>query len=95
LFHLGRTKSEREVPLRHIHDVGIERVQSFNYLVYILAVNLSWSAGVAFLLKKVSKRVHILYQLVRAGVSANDIIAVYCSINRSIWNMLAQCGISG
>jgi hypothetical protein len=26
----------------------------------------------------------ILYQMVRAGVSANDIIAVYCSVNRSI-----------
>jgi hypothetical protein len=86
LFHFGRTISEREVPLRHIHDVGIERVQSFKLLNWcvILAVNLSWSAHVAFLLKKVSKRVHILCQLVRAGVSANDIIAVYCSVNRSI-----------
>jgi hypothetical protein len=51
--------------------------------VYI-SCDLSWSAHVAFLLKKVSKRIHILYQLVRAGVSANDIIAVYCSVIRSI-----------
>ena len=36
LFHFGRTISDREVPLLHMHDVGIERVQSFKLLgVYI------------------------------------------------------------
>jgi hypothetical protein len=67
-----------------MHDVGIERVQSFKLLGVYISSDLSWSAHVAFLLKKVSKRFYILYQLVRAGVSAKDIIAVYFSVIRSI-----------
>jgi hypothetical protein len=34
--------------------------------------------------EKVFKRIYILYQLIRAGVSANDIIAVYYLVIRSI-----------
>jgi hypothetical protein len=55
-----------------------------NYLVFILALILAGLLMLRFLLKKVSKRFYILYQLVRAGVSAKDIIAVYCSVIRSI-----------
>jgi hypothetical protein len=55
-------------------------VQSFKLLGVYISCDLCWPAHVAFLLKKVSKCVHILYQLVRAGVSANNIIAVYCSV---------------
>ena len=84
LFHFGRTISKDEVTPLRIHNVDIERVQSFKLLGVYISADLTWSVHVAFLLKKVSKRIHIIYQTLRGGVSANDIIAVYCSIIRSI-----------
>ena len=83
LFHFGRATPQEEVPPLRIHNDYIERVQSFKLLGVYVSSDLSWSAHVAYLLKKISKHIHIIYQLVRAGMSANDIIIVYCSIIRS------------
>ena len=37
-----------------------------------------------YIISKASKRIFVLYQLVRSGLCVDDVIAVYCSLVRSI-----------
>ena len=50
----------------------------------IISSNKSWDCHVEYMLSKVAKRFHCIRYLVRAGVRDIDIIAVYCSVNRSV-----------
>jgi len=46
--------------------------------------DLSWQNHVDYLLKKVAKRYFIMYELNRARITPDDIIAVYCTIIRGV-----------
>ena len=50
----------------------------------MISSDLSWQAHVDYIVKRASKRFFVLCQLVRIGVSAHEIIEVYCSLIRSI-----------
>ena len=46
--------------------------------------DLTWRAHVEFIISKASKRIFVVHQLVRSGLSAGDVISVYISLIRSI-----------
>ena len=46
--------------------------------------DLSWSAHIEYILKKVSKRVYCMHYLTRAGIKECDSVTIYCSIIRSV-----------
>jgi DNA-directed RNA polymerase subunit N (RpoN/RPB10) len=50
----------------------------------MISSDLSWDSHVTYMLSKVSKRMYCIHNLIRAGVSARDLIDVYCSIIRSV-----------
>ena len=46
--------------------------------------NLTWSNIVDTIVSKAGKRVYMLYQLKRAGISQNDLVKIYVSIIRPV-----------
>ena len=46
--------------------------------------NLTWSKHVDNIVSKAGKRVYMLYQLKRAGISQNDLVTIYVSIIRPV-----------
>ncbi len=75
----------------------IDRVQSFKVLGFIISSDLNWKAHVAYIVSKACRRLFVVYHLLRAGVSCSDIIAVYCSLIRSVLEYCApvwHCGLT-
>jgi len=72
------------LPRISIKGKQIERVDAFKLFGVIISSDLSWSAHVSYILKKVSKRMYCIRYLVRAGVNESDIVQVYTSIVRSV-----------
>ena len=68
----------------NINNEIVERVASFKLLGVIIRCDLSWQEHVDYIITKASKRFYVLCQLKRSGVCNLDIIAVYCSLIRSI-----------
>jgi len=52
--------------------------------IIIKTADMSWDSHVAYMLRKVSKRMYCIIYLVRAGLPTSDILCVYCSIIRSV-----------
>ena len=97
LIHFGKGVSNSEVPLLSINNVSVERVATFKLLGVVFSSDLSWGNHVSYLLHKVSKRYYFIYQLVRVGLPASDIIVIYCSIIRSILEYACpvwHCGLT-
>ena len=54
-------------------------------------------AHVDYIISKASKRIFVVYQLVRSGLCANDVIDVYCSLIRSVLEYACpvwHCGLT-
>ena len=75
----------------------IERVDVFKLLGVIISSDLTWKAHVSFTISKAYKRLFIIYQLVRSGIGVVDVIAVYCSLIRSVLEYCSpvwHCGLT-
>ena len=84
LVYFGKMFSDSFVPRIAVNGSHIERVSTFKLLGVMFSNDLSWACHVSFMLQKVSKRFFIIYQLSRVGLSSKDIVAVYCSVVRSV-----------
>ena len=70
-------------PINYIR-LRFERVVTFKLLGVMFTNDLSWSAHVDYILKKVSKRIYCMHYLTRAGIKECDSVIIYCSIIRSV-----------
>ena len=86
-----------DVPVLRTEDNQIEQVDSFQLLGVVISSDLTWKAHVSHIVSKASKRLYIVYQLLRAGVSSSDVLTVYCALIRSVLEYCApvwHCGLS-
>ncbi len=63
----------------------------------IFSSDLTWGKHVDYIVAKASKRLYVIYQLIRAGIPVADVIIVYCSLIRSILEYACQvwhCGLT-
>jgi hypothetical protein len=86
-----------DVPVLRTEDNQIEQVDSFKLLGVVISSDLTWKAHVSHIVSKASKRLYIVYQLLRAGVSSSDVLTVYCALIRSVLEYCApvwHCGLT-
>ena len=62
----------------------VETVEYAKFLGVSLSNDLSWNRHVDCIVKKAAKRVYMLYQLNRAGISQLDLVTVYISVVRPV-----------
>ena len=63
---------------------AIESVTCFKLLGVYITSDLSWSSHCDYVVKKSNRRLYALRKLKSCGVSDRDLVAVYCSLIRSI-----------
>ena len=84
---------------RHSYSwwINIEKVCSFKVLGVIISQDLTWKEHVLYIVSKACKRLFVIYQLIRSGISVADVIAIYCSLIRSVLEYCSpvwHCGLS-
>ena len=97
LIHFGKGRSLTTLSCLMIDGKPIDRVENFKVLGIIVSSDLTWNAHVAYIVSKACKRLYIIHQLLRSGVSCSDIIAVYCSLIRSVLEYCCpvwHCGLT-
>lgn len=62
------------VPGLAVGGEQIERVDTFKLLGVIFNIKLTWDDHITYILRKVSKRFYVIFQLTRIGVPQRDII---------------------
>ena len=67
-----------------IGEQVLERVEHAKMLGVTISNNLTWSKHVDNIVSKAGKRVYMLYQLKRAGISQNDLVKICVSIIRPV-----------
>ena len=81
LIHFGTKTDMNSVPT---NGKIIERVNNFK-LLGVISSDLSWHAHVRHMLGKVSKSIFCINNLARAGIHESDIIQVFISTIRSVF----------
>ena len=71
----------------------LERVEHAKMLGVTISNNLTWSKHVDNIVSKAGKRVYMLYQLKRAGISQNDLVKIYVSIIRPVGLLEYACPV--
>ena len=86
---------EVDTPQLCIENIPLEPVTSFKVLDVTLNNKLKWQENTAVIIKKVSKRLHIIRVLHRCGLSPSDLLVVYFSLVRytleyacSVWHTM-------
>ena len=74
---------EVDTPQLCIENIPLEPVTSFKVLGVTLNNKLKWQENTAIIIKKASKRLHIIRVLHRCGLSPSDLLVVYFSLVRS------------
>ena len=67
-----------------IGEQELARVEHAKMLGVTISNNLTWSKHVDNIVSKAGKRVYMLYQLKRAGISQTDLVKIYVSIIRPV-----------
>ena len=81
------------IPNIKIDGMDVEQVDHAKLLGVTIFHDLSWNKHVENIVKKAGKRVYMLYQLKRAGISQSDLVTVYLSVVRHVLEyMLVLCG---
>ena len=62
----------------------VKRVNSYKILGIHVTNDLSWNKHIDYVFKKAKKRLYALRLLARSKVPAEDLIAIYCALVRSI-----------
>ncbi len=97
LIHFGNKRLTETATGLLINGSSIAKVETFKLLGIVVSADLSWKAHVAFIVSKACKRLFVLYQLLRLGISKSDVIAVYCSLIRSVLEYCCpvwHCGLT-
>ena len=68
----------------------IERLAQAKVLGVTISADLSWNAHVDAIVCKARKRVFIIYQLKRAGISQSDLLRIYVSVIRPVMEYACQ-----
>ena len=77
-----------------IGEKVLERVEHAKMLGVTISNNLTWSKHVDNSVSKAGKRVYMLYQLKRAGISQLDLVKIFMSQSfDQYWNMHARFGV--
>ena len=63
----------------------IEQVDRYKLLGVYISSDLSWNKHVDYIIKKANKRLYSLQVLRRAGVMPADLVWIYCSLIRSVF----------
>jgi len=82
-FCKGKTHIE-SLPHININGSDIDRVTQVKVLRVIISSDLSWNEHVDGIVSKTSKKVYMVYQLKRAGITQHDLLRVYLSVIRSV-----------
>ena len=73
------------VPHMFLNGAAIGRVSSFKLLGVTLSNDLSWNDHCDEMFKKACKRLYALRSLKAAGLNQKDLVLVYCSLVRSVF----------
>ena len=97
ILHFGRRFAIDAIPNLVASGSNIERVNEFKLLGVIVRSDLNWTSHVKYMVSKASKRIFVICTLVRSGIPVADIIAVYCSLVRSVLEYASpvwHCGLT-
>ena len=72
------------IPNIKIDGMDVEQVDHAKLLGVTISHDLSWNKHVENIVKKAGKRLYMLYQLKRAGISQSDLVTVYLSVVRPV-----------
>jgi len=72
------------IPNIVIDDACIERVNHAKVLGVTISDDLTWNKHVENIISKAGKRMYMLYQLKRSGISQTDLLKVYVSVIRPV-----------
>ena len=75
---------EASLPYIVIDGNAIDRVKQAKVLGVTISADFSWNAHVETIITKARKRVFIIYQLKRAGISQTDLIRIYVTVIRPV-----------
>ena len=67
-----------------IDGIDVEQVDHAKLLGVTISHDLSWNKHVENIVKKAGKRLYMMYQLKRAGISQSDLVTVYLSVVRPV-----------
>ena len=73
-----------------IEGVEFETVSSAKVLGVTISSDLKWSAHIDSITTKAAKRLYLLRQLKRAGISSSDLVLFYCCVIRSVLEYACQ-----
>ena len=77
-------RKKQHVPEITMGEVTIERVKSAKLLGVHISNDLKWDEHVNYICQKGSKRLYFVRVLKRSGVSANDLVKIFCVTIRSV-----------
>ncbi|KAK2187886.1 hypothetical protein NP493_151g00004 [Ridgeia piscesae] len=72
------------IPNKKIDGRDIAQVCHAKLLGVTVSQDLTWNKHVDNIVKKAGKRLYMLYQLMRAGITQKDLVSVYVSVVRSV-----------
>ena len=78
-----------EIPIK-IDGLQFERVSSAKVLGVMISNYLKWNDHVDPIISKAARRLYLLSQLKGAGISLSDLLALYCSVIRSVLEFSCQ-----
>ena len=86
LYYLCTTNGtpRHTIPNIKIDGIDVEQVDHAKLLGVTISHDLSWNKHVENIVKKAGKRLYMLYQLKRAGISQSDLVTVYLSVVRPV-----------